>query len=139
MLKGKNRFSVEIRAAQIEPALRTLQLAATLAQLRGTVGTVLCRIGRLGCRPTPAIVGWGRLLLLSHYCCALSRNSREILNYAARSEIAADVRLQQSARMSQAPSLRHTFTYLPRSVTGVPSALRTTKEKRPSSMAISPE
>src|SRR5438270_11812505 len=39
-------LSVEIRAAQIEPALRTLQLAAALAQLSRTVGTELTCVKR---------------------------------------------------------------------------------------------
>src|SRR5215469_7323210 len=36
--------SIKIRAAQVEPALRTLQFAAALAQLRGAIWTILPRI-----------------------------------------------------------------------------------------------
>jgi hypothetical protein len=47
--------------------------------------------------------------------------------------------LQQSAMINQAPSRRHTFTYLPRSATVVPLACRIATEYRPVSMAMSPE
>jgi len=43
--------SVEIRAAQIEPALGALQLATALAQFRRAVRTVLPRISLFRSRP----------------------------------------------------------------------------------------
>jgi hypothetical protein len=61
------------------------------------------------------------------------------LNHAARSVATAAVKLQQSARTNHAPRRRQTFTYLPRSLTGVPSGLRTTMENFPNSIAMSPE
>src|SRR5260370_41757128 len=42
--------SVEIRAAQIKPALRTLHLAPTILQLRRAVRTILSRIAGLRAR-----------------------------------------------------------------------------------------
>ncbi len=136
--KFNNAFlSVEIRAAQIESALGTLQLTAALAQLRRTIRTVLARICLLYSRPIPAFTGRDRPWFLGH--AVVLQRQQQNSTHAARSFTAAEVRLQQSARISHAPSLRHTLTYFPRSVTGIPSALRTTTEKRPSSMAISPE
>lgn len=48
--------SVEIGAAQIEPALRALEFAAALAQLRRAIRTVLPRIGPIRSRPMSAII-----------------------------------------------------------------------------------
>jgi len=59
--------------------------------------------------------------------------------YAARSLTATGVRLQQSPTINHAPNRRHTRTYFPRSGTLVPSGLWMTTEKRPSSIAMSPE
>lgn len=118
-------LSIKVRAAQIKPALRTLQFAAALAQLCGAVRTILRRIDRLSSRPIPA-------KLAGRFRCIF-------FHYAARSLTACAVKFQQSAISNQAPSRRHTLTYFPRSGIMVPSAFLTRSEKRPSSIAISPE
>ena len=120
-----NQASVEIRAAQIKPALWTLQLTMAFAQFRRTVRTILARVDHFSCRSRTAILSAPFLLLLLHH--------------AARSLAACEVQFQQSAINNHAPKRRHTLTYLPRSGIMVPSAFRMTSEKRPSSMAVSPE
>ena len=121
----RRRSLIKIRAAQIEPALRTLQLATALAQLCRAVWTILRRIDRLSSRPMP-------VRLAGRFPCIF-------FHYAARSLAACAVQFQQSAISNQAPSRRHTRTYFPRSGSMVPSAFLTASEKRPSSIAMSPE
>lgn len=148
-------LSVEIRAAEIETALRTLQFAAALVQLFRARRTILPGVRRFRSRPMRALVGARRPLFLVHvrgldttvssaefhFSARHSQSPRrkKLARYAARSFATCAVRLQQSARINHAPSRRHTFTYFPRSGITVPSALCTTTEKRPSSIAISPE
>jgi hypothetical protein len=62
MLGPYTCLSVEVRAAQIESTLRTLQFASALAQLGGAVGTVLARVRLHRRRSVPW--RWGRLLLI---------------------------------------------------------------------------
>lgn len=129
----KNRYStislIKVRAAQIKPALRTLQLAPALAQLRRTIRTVLPRISRLRRTPRPLFFRSSLGFL------------RHIFSHAqaARSFTASAVQLLQSAAISHAPSRRQTRTYLPRCCTGLPPGLGTKTEKFPNSIAISPE
>lgn len=115
------RCLVEIRTAQVEAALRAFHLAAAFFQLGRTVRAVLRRIGGFRLR--------GRSRRCGLFC----------LHQAARSLAASDVRLQQSAMISHAPSRFQTLTYFPRSVTRVPSALCRETVNRPSSIAISDE
>ncbi len=118
-------LSVEIGTAQVETALRTFQLAPALAQPHRAVRTVLPGILPLH-NPACALVGGRPALLFTH-----------LWIHAANSRTA--VQLQQSAVMSQAPRRRQTFTYFPVSGVRVPSALWMTREKRPISIAMSPE
>jgi hypothetical protein len=57
--------SVEVRATQIKPTLRTFQLASALAQPSGTVRTILTRVGVLG-KPTDALASGTACLLFTH-------------------------------------------------------------------------
>ena len=132
-----------IRAAQIEAALGTLQLAAARFQPCRAVWTVLGRIG-LCSRCTPPIHGRRRSFLLAHrfaFCPTPmpERPGDGPAGYAARSLAVTVVRLQHSAMTNQAPSLFQTFTYFPCCSVAAPPGLRTIRVNLPISIAISTE